>query len=72
VKGCCQSKLQAVLVLLKIRDDQYKKLEEQFEREHKTMIGDMERMAAHTSVISYRKELKTVKEMIEMLIKEGV
>ena len=72
MKKCCESKLGAVLILIGIRDRHYEGLERQFERDTKKNKGNTEVLGQHLSVISYRKELKSIKEMINLIIKDGI
>lgn len=72
MKECCQNKLEGVLILLKMRADNYANIEKGLERNMKKNRGNTDAMAKHLAVISYQKELKTTKEMIEIIIKEGI
>jgi len=72
MKKCCESKLGAVLILIGIRDMHYESMEKRFERNKKKNKGSLAIMGEHLSVISYRKELKSIKEMINLIIKDGI
>lgn len=72
---CCATKLRAVVVLLDMRDMNYKKLEKQLNRKLKKNEGQVdsfeELFTQHLTVLASRKELEQVKELIQMLIKDG-
>lgn len=74
MKECCKNKLEGILTLLQIKIDHYAGLEKSCERDKKRNIGNPnpDAMAKHLAVISYQKELNSIKEMIKIIIKEGI